>query len=145
MFYSFRKVGLKIVYINFKSLNSYKMHLVTIIIGEMIKVYQYVKNEYETIFYRIFYLSFYITTLFFYLTYSVIDSPISPILLAFWILLWSITAVGLEQGHIYFFKLLYSFHLLFNLWLFTWTEILLLLYIQQIHLSFYLMYGYKNV
>ena len=67
MFYSFRKVGLKIVYINFKSLNSYKRcDLVTIIIGEMIKVYQYVKNEYETIFYRIiFYLSFYITTLFF--------------------------------------------------------------------------------
>ena len=93
----------------------------------MIKVYQYVKNEYETIFYRIiFYLSFYITTLFFYLTYSVIDSPdLAKYYKYFEFYSGSITAVGLEQGHIYFFLnyfIAFTYSLIYDF--FTLNEIL---------------------
>ena len=93
----------------------------------MIKVYQYVKNEYETIFYRIlFYLSFYVTTLLFYLTYSVIDSPdLAKYYKYFEFYSGSITAVGLEQGHIYFFLnyfIAFTYSLIYDF--FTLNEIL---------------------
>ncbi len=71
----------------------------------MIKVYNYIKNEYETIIYRIiFYISFYTSALTFYLTYSVIDSPdLAKYYKYFEYYSGSISTVGLEQGHVYFF------------------------------------------
>tara|TARA_B100001057_G_scaffold430351_1_gene457049 strand:+ start:2225 stop:3889 length:1665 start_codon:yes stop_codon:yes gene_type:complete len=71
----------------------------------MIKIYLFLLKRYQNLISKaFFYVCFYVSTIIFYLTYSVLDSPdFSKYYKYFEYYSGSISSVNLEQGHIYFF------------------------------------------